>query len=107
MASIKKNGTIVFIEKRDFRTLSTFLEILYHKMSIQKVSQVKFKMAKIINLNKKRKEKNDLAKEKKSIANRITFGRTKKEKQMAARERDRDERWLDGHKLAQKDNDQE
>ena len=64
-------------------------------------------MAKIINLNKKRKEKTGLAKEKKAAANRIIFGRTKKEKQVATLESDRDERRLDDHKLEKKENEQE
>ena len=64
-------------------------------------------MKKIINLNKKRKVKTGLAKEKKAAANRITFGRTKKEKQIATLESDRDERRLDDHKLEKKENEQE
>ena len=64
-------------------------------------------MAKIINLNKKRKEKNGLAKGKKAAENRITFGRTKKERQIAKQERDRDERRLDAHKLEKKEIKQE
>lgn len=56
-------------------------------------------MAKIINLNKKRKTKTLLEKEKKASENRIKFGRTKKEKQIAKQENERNERHLDGHKL--------
>lgn len=64
-------------------------------------------MVKIINLNKKRKVKTGLAKEKKAAENRITFGRTKKEKQIVALECDRDERRLDDHKLEKKESEQE
>ena len=56
-------------------------------------------MVEIIRLNKKRKIKICLEKEKKSSENRIKFGRTKKEKKVAKQENDRDERHLDGHKL--------
>lgn len=64
-------------------------------------------MTKIINLNKKRKEKTGLAKEKKAAENRITFGRTKKEKQIATLESNRDERRLDDHRLEKRENKQE
>lgn len=60
-------------------------------------------MAEIINLNKKRKIKNRLAKEKKAAENRIKFGRTKKEKQIAKQETGRVERFLDGHQLDKKE----
>lgn len=56
-------------------------------------------MVNIINLNKKRKAKNRLDKEKKAAENRIKFGRTKKEKQIEKQENERSERHLDGHKL--------
>ncbi|QBR83026.1 DUF4169 family protein [Legionella israelensis] len=59
-------------------------------------------MADIINLNKKRKAKNRSAKEKKSTENRIKFGRTKKERQIAIQENEHNERHLDGHKLEKK-----
>lgn len=68
---------------------------------------MKIKMVKIINLNKKRKEKACLAKEKKAAENRIIFGRTKKEKQIAKQESERDKRHLDAHKLEIKVEDQE
>lgn len=56
-------------------------------------------MVEIINLNKKRKAKTRLEKEKKAAENRIKFGRTKKEKQLEKQEKERSERYLDGHKL--------
>ncbi|WP_115712431.1 DUF4169 family protein [Legionella sainthelensi] len=57
----------------------------------------------IINLNKKRKTKNRLENEKKASENRIKFGRTKKEKQLEKQENERNERFLDGHKLEEKE----
>lgn len=60
-------------------------------------------MVDIINLNKKRKAKTRLEKEKKASENCIKFGRTKKEKQIAKKENERDERHLDGHKLEKKE----
>ena len=72
---------------------------MYNRISIQSISQVKIKVVKIINLNKKRKGKACLAKEKKAAENRIIFGRTKKEKQRAKQESERDKRHLDAHKL--------
>ncbi|MDR3502806.1 MAG: DUF4169 family protein [Legionella sp.] len=60
-------------------------------------------MAEIINLNKKRKAKARVEKEKKASENRIKFGRTKKEKQIAKQENERHERHLDGHKLEDKE----
>lgn len=68
---------------------------------------MKLIMVKIINLNKKRKVKTALAKEKKAAANRIIFGRTKKEKQIATLENHRDDRRLDDHKLEQKESKKE
>lgn len=56
-------------------------------------------MADIINLNKKRKAKIRLEKEKKATENRIKFGRTKKEKQLEKKNNERNEQFLDGHKL--------
>ncbi|MFW2534177.1 MULTISPECIES: DUF4169 family protein [unclassified Legionella] len=56
-------------------------------------------MVEIINLNKKRKAKIRLEKEKKASENRIKFGRTKNEKQLEKQEKERSERYLDGHKL--------
>lgn len=60
-------------------------------------------MVDVINLNKKRKAKNRLEKEKKASENRIKFGRTKKEKQIEKQENERNERHLDGHKLEKKE----
>ena len=60
-------------------------------------------MAQIINLNKKRKAKNKLLKEKKSAENRIKFGRTKKEKALEKKDNDRIKRLLEGHKLDEKE----
>ncbi|AUH73417.1 DUF4169 family protein [Legionella sainthelensi] len=57
----------------------------------------------VINLNKKRKTKNRLEKEKKASENRIKFGRTKKEKQLEKQENERSKRFLDGHKLEEKE----
>ena len=57
-------------------------------------------------LNKKRKEKNCLAKEKKSAENKIKFSRTKKERQIEKLESERDERRLDAHKLEKKEDNQ-
>ncbi|GGI89013.1 DUF4169 family protein [Legionella impletisoli] len=56
-------------------------------------------MADIINLNKKRKAKNRSEREKKASENRIKFGRTKKERQIAQQESERNENHLDGLKL--------
>lgn len=60
-------------------------------------------MADIINLNKKRKAVKKLKKEKTAAENRIKFGRTKKEKQLAKKITERDERFLDNHKIEEKD----
>ncbi|HHF0525917.1 TPA: DUF4169 family protein [Legionella anisa] len=60
-------------------------------------------MVNVINLNKKRKAKIRLEKEKKASENRIKFGRTKKEKLLEKQENERDERHLDGHKLEKKE----
>lgn len=56
-------------------------------------------MVDVINLNKKRKAKMRLEKEKKASENRIKFGRTKKERQIEKQEIERNKRHLDGHKL--------
>ena len=56
-------------------------------------------MVDVINLNKKRKAKIRLEKEKQASENRIKFGRTKKEKQLAKLDNERCERHLDGHKI--------
>lgn len=62
-------------------------------------------MANIINLNKKRKARARLEKEKKASENRIKFGRTKQEKQLEKQEKERNDRFLDNHKLDKKDED--
>lgn len=60
-------------------------------------------MAEIINLNKRRKTKIRMEKEKKASENRIKYGRTKQEKQIDRQENERSERHLDGHKLEKDD----
>jgi len=60
-------------------------------------------MGDIINLNKKRKAKVRLEKEKKSSENRIKFGRTKSEKKIEKQDNQRDGRHLDAHKLEDKE----
>ncbi|HHL3492259.1 TPA: DUF4169 family protein [Legionella pneumophila] len=60
-------------------------------------------MVDIINLNKRRKAKARLEKEKKASENRIKFGRTKKEKQLGKQDSELSERHLDGHKLDKKE----
>lgn len=60
-------------------------------------------MVNVINLNKKRKTKIRLEKEKTASENRIKFGRTKKEKQLEKQDNERNERHLDGHKLEKKE----
>ncbi|KTD82947.1 DUF4169 family protein [Legionella waltersii] len=60
-------------------------------------------MVEIINLNKKRKAKIRLEKEKRASENRIKFGRTKQEKQLEKQDKERIERHLDGHQLEDKE----
>ena len=60
-------------------------------------------MVDIINLNKRRKAKLRLEKEKKAAENRIKFGRTKKEKQLEKQDNERNKRQLDGHQLEDKE----
>lgn len=60
-------------------------------------------MVDVINLNKKRKIKIRLEKEKKASENRIKFGRTKKEKQIEKQDKERNDRHLEGHKLEKKE----
>jgi hypothetical protein len=60
-------------------------------------------MVEVINLNKKRKAKARLQKDKKASENRIKFGRTKKAKRLEKQENERQERHLDGHKLEKKE----
>lgn len=56
-------------------------------------------MAKIINLNKKRKAKKKEDKEKKAAENRIKYGRTKEERKLAEATAKKEERKLDGHQI--------
>ncbi|WP_298622650.1 DUF4169 family protein [uncultured Legionella sp.] len=60
-------------------------------------------MVNVINLNKKRKAKIRVEKEKKASENRIKFGRSKTEKWIEKQEIERNERYLDGHKLEKKE----
>lgn len=73
------------------------------RYSISNLIRIENFMVNIINLNKKRKAKNRLEKEKKASQNRIKFGRTKEETQIEKQENERHERFLDGHKLDKKD----
>lgn len=56
-------------------------------------------MAKIINLNKRRKAKKRAHKEQQAIENRIKFGRTKAEKQMHEKAKQLEIKKHEGHKL--------
>jgi hypothetical protein len=56
-------------------------------------------MAEIINLNKRRKAKKKVEKEKKAAENRVKFGRTKQEKKAVKHENERRQSLLDGHKI--------
>ncbi|HRL06746.1 MAG TPA: DUF4169 family protein [Brevundimonas diminuta] len=56
-------------------------------------------MGEIVNLNKARKARDKAAAKRTAEANRLTFGRTRAERDAARTERDRDARRLDGHKL--------
>lgn len=56
-------------------------------------------MGEIVNLNKARKARNKAEARRTADANRLTFGRTKVERQTTQQERDRDAARLDGHKL--------
>jgi predicted secreted protein len=55
-------------------------------------------MAEIINLRQARKQKARADKEARADQNRITFGRTKAEKELTKAERDLTQRRLDSHK---------
>ena len=55
-------------------------------------------MAEIINLRQARKQQARAEKEARAAENRITFGRTKAEKELARAERDMATRRLDSHK---------
>jgi hypothetical protein len=56
-------------------------------------------MGEIVNLNKARKGRDKAAAKRTAEANRLTFGRTRAERDAARAERDRDSTRLDGHKL--------
>jgi len=56
-------------------------------------------MGEIVNLNKARKARDKAEAKRTADANRLTFGRTKAERQTTQKERDRDAARLDGHKL--------
>ncbi|MGV8856399.1 MAG: DUF4169 family protein [Devosia sp.] len=55
-------------------------------------------MAEIINLRKARKQKARTAKQTQAEQNRISFGRTKAEKQLTAAEQALAEKRIDGHR---------
>ena len=56
-------------------------------------------MAKVVNLNKFRKDKARAERAKQADENRVAYGRTKQEKQIAREEEERREKALDGHSL--------
>ena len=56
-------------------------------------------MGEIVNLNKARKARDKAEAKRAADANRLTFGRTKAERQTTQKERERDVARLDGHKL--------
>jgi len=56
-------------------------------------------MGEIVNLNKARKARDKAVAKRTAEANRLTFGRTRAERDAARTERDRDATRLDGHKL--------
>lgn len=56
-------------------------------------------MGEIVNLNKARKARDKAAAKRTAEANRLTFGRTRAERDAAKAERYRDAARLDGHKL--------
>lgn len=56
-------------------------------------------MGEVVNLNKARKARDKAEARRAAEANRLTFGRTKAERQATQKERDRDTANLDGHKL--------
>ena len=62
-------------------------------------------MSEIVNLRRARKAKARAAAEGEAAQNRITFGRTKTEKQMAAAQRKAADKKLDGHKRHDNDTD--
>lgn len=56
-------------------------------------------MGEVVNLNKARKARDKAEAKRAADANRLTFGRTKAERQTTQKERERDAAKLDGHKL--------
>jgi hypothetical protein len=56
-------------------------------------------MGEVVNLNKARKARDKAEAKRTADANRLTFGRTKAERQTTQMERDRDAAHLEGHKL--------
>ena len=56
-------------------------------------------MASVVNLNRFRKAKKRAADDRLAAENRATFGRSKPERKLVARERDRADRDLEGKKL--------
>ncbi len=60
-------------------------------------------MTQIINLNKTRKAKAKVVKEKTAAQNRVQFGRTKAEKQVEATRVETLHKLVDGHKLTPKE----
>ena len=56
-------------------------------------------MGEVVNLNRARKARDKAEARRAAEANRLTFGRTKAERQTTQKERDRDTAKLDGHKL--------
>lgn len=55
-------------------------------------------MSEIVNLNKARKARDRIAAKRTAEANRLSFGRTRAEREAARAARDRDAARLDGHK---------
>lgn len=60
-------------------------------------------MAEIVNLRRARKQRERAAAEQQAEQNRISFGRSKAERRLAEAERDKADRTLDGHRLADPD----
>lgn len=56
-------------------------------------------MGEIVNLNKARKARDKTAAKRTAEANRLTFGRTRAERDATKAERERASAMLDGHKL--------
>ena len=56
-------------------------------------------MGDVVNLRQFRKVRQRKESERQADANRLTFGRTKLEREMSQTERDRNAQRLDGHKL--------